>query len=345
MAKTAYARCVHTETEIGVDMDLREGEQMPQNLTGKKKRRTSSWDLCADFAQRSGNVGSNALFLVRLFFGRRRSRWFGTLSRVYLPVTCRSALFRAYAFVFNADLSELKDPLDSFQTLSDFFCRELRDGARPIAAVPAGIVSPADARILTLGVVHSSGARVEQVKGATYSVRALLGRDPTANVKAGHIVQYAVLYLSPGDYHCVHSPCDITFTHGRHFSGEFFPLKSLLLETMNDLFCINERVVLTGTWKYGLLHMVSVAAANVGDIFLDFDPKLKTNRGEPLFSRGRVFEKLYPSGVAVDCGSKIGGFRLGSTVVLVLETPEFFQWKVAPGDKIKVGQPLGECTQ
>ena len=40
-------------------------------------------------------------------------------------------------------------------------------------------------------------------------------------------------------------------------------------------------------------------------------------------------------------GEEIGFFRLGSTVVLIFESPEFI-FTVKPNQKIKLGEKLGE---
>ncbi len=45
--------------------------------------------------------------------------------------------------------------------------------------------------------------------------------------------------------------------------------------------------------------------------------------------------------VPVTRGDRIGGFNLGSSIVLVFEAPKNFQFSVKPGQKIYYGQPLG----
>lgn len=40
-------------------------------------------------------------------------------------------------------------------------------------------------------------------------------------------------------------------------------------------------------------------------------------------------------------GDHIGQFKLGSSVVLIFEAPEDFQFEVEPGQVIKYGQRLG----
>jgi phosphatidylserine decarboxylase len=289
----------------------------------------------------------NTLFWLRVLFGRMRSRWFGALTEVRLPVGLRAPLFRLFAWTYDVDLEEVRYPLDSFRTFNDFFCRVLADGARPISDLPTGLVSPVDGRVLTSGVIRSANARVEQVKGATYSVPAFLGQDPMESKGDQSLVRYIVLYLAPGDYHRIHAPCQVKFSQGRHFCGELLPLKQSLLRKVDDIFAVNERVVLSGDWRHGQMHLVAVGATNVGNIYLDFDEKLKTNRLRDITVHcgGDVSRKLYPEGVSLDTGSHVGGFRLGSTVVLVFDAPECFEWKVKPGDSIRVGEPLGDVAE
>lgn len=315
-------------------------------VTGVTATMQYKFKECTEIVGNPAEVTSpHKLFWMRMLFGRMRSRWFGALSEVYLPVVFRAPLYSLFAWKYNVDLDEVRYPLDSLRTFNDFFCRALRDGVRPVADLPRGLVSPVDGQVLRSGVIHDSKARVEQVKGATYSVPAFLGLDPVeTKTSASSVVRYVVLYLPIGGYHRFHAPCEVNFTQGRHFAGELLPMRSAVLRRLNDVFSVNERVVLSGRWCHGQLHLAAVAAANVGNIFLDFDAKLKTNRLRDVVVHcgGDVSTKMYHNGVQLTPGAAVGGFRLGSTVVLVFEAPPDFQWKVSEGDSVRMGQPLGE---
>jgi len=283
------------------------------------------------------------LFWLRIVFGRTRARYFGMVTETRLPTALRRPAYRLFARVCRCSLDEVSEPLESYPSLADFFCRSLKDGARPIAPLPSGLVSPVDGRLLTTGIIDRPNARVEQVKGTTYSVRGFLGFDPMKAKDPNSVLRYAVLYLRPGDYHQVHSPTACTLTEGRHFPGELLPVGCGILRWMPDVFCVNERVVLSGTWRYGAMHVAAVGAANVGNIYVNFDQSLKTNSARDLTVHcgGDVASRLYADGVRLEAGDAMGGFRLGSTVVLVFESPPDFEWAVPLGTSVRVGEALG----
>jgi len=191
---------------------------------------------------------------------------------------------------------------------------------------------------------------------------------------------YVVVYLAPGDYHRFHSPCAWVVEKRRHFAGELYSVSPYLQRTLPGLFTLNERVVLLGRWRWGFFSYTPVGATNVGSIKINFDRELRTNslttdtaadraaeeaskNGEPYsgFSEA-TYEAASPllHGHALRRGEEMGGFQLGSTVVLVFEAPKGqrpsldegwmgektkrkggWNWAVEKGQKIKMGQRIG----
>lgn len=189
---------------------------------------------------------------------------------------------------------------------------------------------------------------------------------------------YCVVYLAPGDYHRFHSPVSWVVESRRHFAGELYSVSPFLVKNLPGLFTLNERVVLLGRWKYGFFSYTPVGATNVGSIVINFDKELRTNSlltdtladiaaakaqksGQPYagFSEAH-YDNASPvlKGHALQKGEEMGGFQLGSTVVMVFEAPKGrrptfdegfsgeeriggWQWSIKKGDKVRMGQALG----
>ncbi|XP_066990979.1 phosphatidylserine decarboxylase proenzyme, mitochondrial isoform X2 [Anabrus simplex] len=291
------------------------------------------------------------------------SRGWGWVSSRELPVKLRPLLYSKYISLFNVNLEEAaSDDLTSYPTLGDFFCRPLKDGVRPIDCTDC-VVSPADGRVLSVGKVQSD--KVEQVKGVTYSLKTFLGEctwkqstDHVPNdtsVKDDYLhtvlenkenaLYQCVVYLAPGDYHRFHSPVDWTVFFRRHFQGELLSVNPTIAQWIPDLFALNERAVYVGHWKHGFFAYAAVGATNVGSIHVYFDKSLKTNqrkwhRGEP-----RHKDLYIPDGINISKGQPFGEFRLGSTIVILFEAPQDFNFRLKPGDKILVGEALSHCVR
>lgn len=174
---------------------------------------------------------------------------------------------------------------------------------------------------------------------------------------------YIVVYLAPGDYHRFHSPVSWICTTRRHFAGELYSVSPYVQRTLPGLFTLNERVVLLGNWKYGFFSYTPVGATNVGSIKINFDNELRTNslttdteadrQAAQAQERGEAYsgfsEASYEAaskvlgGHALQRGEEMGGFQLGSSIVLVFEAPggEGWKWCVEKGQRVKVGEALG----
>ena len=181
---------------------------------------------------------------------------------------------------------------------------------------------------------------------------------------------YAVVYLAPGDYHRFHSPTAWVAESRRHFPGDLYSVSPYLVRMLPGLFTLNERVVLLGRWRHGFFSFVPVGATNVGSIVINFDKELRTNslltdtaadraaqeaarRGEPYSGFAEAsyeHASAVLGGHALKRGEEMGGFRLGSTIVLVFEAPaggkheRDWEWAIEKGQRVRVGQALGQVV-
>ena len=268
-------------------------------------------------------------WLLRAVSAPGASRVTGRLADARLPPFLLRAAILAYGRFYAVDWSEVRDPVGSFRTFNAFFVRRLRSGARPVAQGPAVVVSPCDARLSAWGPVPEGG-RLEQVKGRTYALEALLGSAEEAERFRGGV--YATLYLSPGMYHRVHSPVDGRICSWRYLPGRLFPVNDLALPNVEGLFTRNERVaVFLHTDAFGPVAVVLVGATNVGRITLAFTD-LVTNSRQPS-SRN---EPAAP--IRIARGEDLGAFNLGSTVVLLVADGSLRP--AALGDHVRMGQAL-----
>lgn len=334
---------------------------------------------------------------LRLLPLRTISRIWGSLMSVELPVHMRPYVYRAWARAFHSNLEEVALPLEEYPSMRDFFARGLREGCRPIDYDSQCLISPVDGIVVRFGELKEPGAMIEQVKGFSYSVSALLGMNSflpmvsgedvvkkSSEVENGHKDQikkswwrvslsspkiqhpvpaspmkglfYCVLYLSPGDYHRVHSPVDWNVLVRRHFSGRLYPVNERATRTIRNLYIENERVVLEGQWQQGYLALAAIGATNIGSIELYIEPELQTNRPRKKILQSeppeeRVYERE-GGGIMVKKGEEIAAFNMGSTVVLVFQapvaksskedtSPKDFRFSIKRGDRICVGEALG----
>jgi phosphatidylserine decarboxylase len=253
------------------------------------------------------------------------TRAVGRLADARIPAPLSKAVVNIFSRAYNVDLGEAVRPDGAFDSFDAFFTRTLVEGARPICADPTAIVSPSDGRLEDLGPVSSDGRF--RIKGRPYVAAELLGDATEAKRYEGG--QYAIIYLSPRDYHRVHAPVGGTIGTVRSMPGDLFPVNSIGEEHVPSLFSINRRVaIVIDSETHGRVTVVMVGAMIVGRITVSVIDERDVPLGVHAIAPARPVER----------GGEIGIFHLGSTAVIFFE-PGVRGLDRAPGP-IRLGEAL-----
>jgi phosphatidylserine decarboxylase len=260
------------------------------------------------------------------------SRALGRVASLEPPRALLDRAIGLYVRAYRVDLSECEVPERGFRSFNEFFSRPLREGARPLDADPGALLCPADGRLEDEGPITAGASFL--VKGQRYDVGEMLGAREDAERFVGG--RFAVVYLSPRDYHRVHAPVDGRVTRARHVGGTLFPVNRIGVEHVPNLFAKNERIAVhQESERHGEVVTILVGAMVVGGIELAFDASIRSNQGK-TGPRGEV---RYRS-VVIERGEELGRFLLGSTAI-VLTTPAARAVPViSPGSSVRMGQAL-----
>jgi phosphatidylserine decarboxylase len=217
------------------------------------------------------------------------------------------------SFMLQDTLQELKKPNpDDYTCFNEFFARELKDNARPVAEAnnPKVVTSPADCRLTSFPSVDL--AMKYWIKGFGFTLGKLIGSDElAAKFEGGPIV---IARLAPQDYHRFHSPIDGTVQSVTLIPGAYYTVNPQAVneEGTMDVFCENKRSVMMLTRKQTGSHVavIAVGAMLVGSI--EYCAGLDT------------------PGAEVSRGQCLGAFKYGGSTVIV----------VFPKDEIKLDADL-----
>jgi phosphatidylserine decarboxylase len=242
--------------------------------------------------------------IVRVLPRVRLSRAIGRLCDSPLPPPVSRALAHAYCRAYRVDMADVEPSDGAYPTFDAFFTRPLRPGARAISADE--LVCPADGLLSAIGRIDP-GARL-LVKGRPYEVAELTGDETDARRYAGG--SFAIVYLSPRDYHRVHSPADGVIRVVRGMGGDLYPVNGIGERHVPQLLVKNQRVAICiDSERSGRVSAVMVGAIVVGRISVSVLETPDVTEGTHLLSPP----------VKVRRGDEIGVFHLGSTVVLLFE--------------------------
>jgi phosphatidylserine decarboxylase len=192
------------------------------------------------------------------------------------------------------------------------------------------VVSPVDARVASAGC--SLEGRLVQAKGRDYTLAALLNDPVDGRRFEGGC--YATLYLSPRDYHRIHSPLDGEIEGYSYIPGVLFPVNAPAVRSVPNLFCVNERLVTFLATRLGKIAVVKVGATCVGRIRAAYDDVV-TNSGR------KAERRRYDRPIPIAKGAELGVFEMGSTVILLFEKGAVdLSSSLVEGARVRVGEEI-----
>ena len=249
----------------------------------------------------------------------------GLLSRVTIPTPLRQSCYNLYISKYSIDTKDLTKELDDYKNFQEFFTREVKNREIDNSL----IVSPVDCSVVDFGEIKEE----IKVKNISYYLDDLLCSKSLADDYRNG--SFLTLYLSPSDYHRIHSPVDGKVTE---WIGKAGQLKTVNPEKSTiEVLATNERVVsIIEHDLLGKIALIKVGALNVGSIHLNY---LNLDLGNHLF------KDVYPKKISkvdhdIQIGEEIARFNLGSTVVMCLEKNIIDSKHLKKGMKLKMGQSI-----
>jgi len=263
------------------------------------------------------------------------SMLFGKFASIKFPKPINHILIKKFADFYNINLRELEKPITSYETLNDFFTRKLRKNARTFNNDDKTVISPADGMISQFGKIQDG--KLLQVKGKYFNLESFLKDKEKAQLfKNG---KFLTIYLSPQDYHRIHTPFFGKLKQYNYIKGKLFPVNKLSTDNISELFSTNERVIFYfHNELLGNFALIMVGATNVGSISLSFDD-FKTNK---LLQNS---QKVEVTDLEFNKLDELAVFNLGSTVVLLFEDEKIDFLDLKINSKIKLGNTFAVINE
>lgn len=242
-------------------------------------------------------------------------KWIASLTGKFSHSKLSRLIIPKFAKAYGIPIEEAEKELKEYATLNEFFTRKLKPGQRPISTEADVMVSPVDSLITAMGKIDAG--TILNVKGQDYSLDEILHHSPRAETyRHGY---FFVLYLSPTDYHRIHTPVAGKKLEFEHVKGKVYPVNDHGMRNMRQVLSRNERLITYIEHAGGEVAVVKVGAMNVSSI-----------------------KYSVPDAMEWKLGDDFAYFEFGSTVVLLTENDTF---EVSPnveiGTKVKMGQALG----
>ena len=250
----------------------------------------------------------------------------------------KNRLIKNFIHDYQVDMSlAVKENPNDYSHFNEFFTRALKPEKRPIASAPGAIVSPVDGTISQLGDIHEG--QLIQAKKVNYSLQALLGgsSELASQFQQG---KFATFYLSPKDYHRVHSPCEGKLREMIYVPGRLFSVNKQTTDQLPQLFVRNERIITLFTTPAGPMAVILVGAMLVASMSTVWEGVIT-----PSASRQIRHWHYAENAVSLARGGELGRFQLGSTVIVLFSANQI-RWSdsLVPDKKVQFGECIGQTV-
>ncbi|MFC7678284.1 archaetidylserine decarboxylase [Paenibacillus sp. GCM10028914] len=253
--------------------------------------------------------------LLRLMTELSSRKWISHIMGRFSHSRLSRYLIPTFTRIYQIPVHEAEKEINEYRSLNEFFSRRLKMGMRPIDETASAMTSPVDGVITGMGPIHAG--TILNVKNQDYTIADLLANSPRMqNYIHGYVF---VLYLSPTDYHRIHSPVTGKKAESEHLRGKVYPVNDFAMTHIRSVLSRNERLITYITHEHGEVAVVKVGAMNVSSIKYVDETVTEWRNGDDL-----------------------AYFEFGSTVVLLTENGTFTpRGDLKIGDKVKMGELLG----
>lgn len=253
-------------------------------------------------------------FLYRSLIELTNGKWSSFILKKFVQSRVSRFFIPAFARAYKIDLEEMEFPINEYKNLNHFFTRKLRPGMRLLNDEESSVISPVDGVIEAAGEITSE--LMMRVKGKDYSVLDMLGTEQKATKYLSG--SYLIIYLSPSNYHRIHSPFSGRVIDQWTLGGKSYPVNAWGLKYGREALSKNFRKVTEMRHDYGHAAIVKVGAMFVNSIET-------TYKGEELQK-----------------GEELAYFSFGSTVILLFEKDTFkLQDSLTLPSQIRMGEVIG----
>lgn len=224
-------------------------------------------------------------FLNSKFFNKLLIKFTNSkLSKIFIPFFIKK---------YNIDISEISKSVKDFESINEFFTRQVRADLRPIYSETNVLTSPCDGLLSHVGTVRDN---CFIIKSTPYRISELLDSQDVSEVEGG---LYGLIYLSPSNYHRFHSltECQVIKTYKRGDKSE--PVNDMGLQYGDKPIVKNYRIVQKlRDERNNVFYIIYIGAVNVNSIVLNEKKSYKKGEEVGYFQFGSSILLLFPKDMA-----------------------------------------------